>query len=57
MGPTEYVLLALVILIPLVVAAAVTAWSLEQVRARSKKNRKRPQAPQNGPKPEPQGEG
>ncbi len=42
MGPTEYVLLALVILLPLVIAAAVTAWSLEQARARSKKHRKRP---------------
>ena len=42
MGLTEYVLLALVILIPLIVATGVTAWSLEQVRARSKKNRKRP---------------
>ena len=54
MGSTEYVLLALVILIPLVVATAVTAWSLEQVRARSKKNRKRPQ---NGTKADPQGKG
>lgn len=42
MGPTEYGLLALVILVPLVIAAAVTLWSLEQVRYRPKRRRPRP---------------
>jgi hypothetical protein len=44
MGLQEYVLLVLVILIPLVIAVAVTLWTLEQARMRSKKNRKRPAA-------------
>ncbi len=35
-------LLALVILIPLVIAVAVTLWSLEQVRYRPKRVRRRP---------------
>ena len=39
MGTTEYVLLVLVILIPLVVAGAVTLWSLEQARYRPKRAR------------------
>ncbi len=41
MGGREYVLLALVILIPLVIAVAVTLWSLEQVRHRPKRVRRR----------------
>jgi hypothetical protein len=41
MGLQEYLLLALVILLPLVIAVAVTLWTLEQARLRSKKNRKR----------------
>jgi len=41
-GLTEYLLLALVILIPLVIAVAVTVWSLEQVRYRPKRARSRP---------------
>ena len=40
MGLTEYVLLVLVILVPLVIATAVTMWTLEQARLRSKKNRR-----------------
>lgn len=44
MGPTEYGLLALVILVPLGIAAAVTLWSLEQVRYRPKRRRPRPTA-------------
>jgi hypothetical protein len=35
------VLLALVILVPLVIAAGVTLWSLEQVRYRPKRRRRR----------------
>ena len=42
MSSTEYVLVALTILIPLVIAVVVTLWTLEQARLRSKKNRKRP---------------
>ena len=42
MGPTEYGLLALVILVPLAIASAVTLWSLEQVRYRPKRRRPRP---------------
>ena len=45
MGLTEYVLLALVILVPAVIATGVTLWSLEQVRMRSTRNRKRKAAP------------
>ncbi len=41
MGGREYLLLALVILIPLVIAVAVTLWSLEQVRYRPKRVRRR----------------
>jgi hypothetical protein len=40
MSFTEYLLVALTILIPLVIAVAVTLWTLEQARLRSKKNRK-----------------
>lgn len=39
MGLTEYALLILVILVPFVIATAVTMWTLEQARLRSKKNR------------------
>jgi hypothetical protein len=39
MGTQEYILLALVILIPLVIAVVVTLWTLEQARLRNKKNR------------------
>ena len=42
MGLQEYLLLALVILLPLVIAIVVTLWTLEQARLRNKKNRKRP---------------
>ena len=42
MSSTEYLLVALTILIPLVIAVVVTLWTLEQARLRSKKNRKRP---------------
>jgi hypothetical protein len=41
-GFTEYVLLALVILVPLAIAAVVTLWSLKQVQYRPKKRRPRP---------------
>jgi hypothetical protein len=44
MGLTEYLLLALVILVPLAISVIVTLWTLEQARLRSKKNRKRPTA-------------
>lgn len=40
MGTQEYILLALVIVIPLVIAVVVTLWTLEQARLRNKKNRK-----------------
>ena len=42
MGPLEYLLLALVILVPLVIAGAVTLWSLEQARYRPKRPRRSP---------------
>ncbi len=42
MGSKEYFLLALVIVVPLVIAIAVTLWTLEQARLRNKKNRERP---------------
>lgn len=42
MGFTEYLLLALVILVPLAIAAVVTLWSLKQVQYRPKKRRPRP---------------
>lgn len=42
MGVKEYALfIGLVIVVPLVVAVAVTLWTLEQARLRNKKNRKR----------------
>lgn len=41
MSSTEYILVALTILIPLIIAIVVTLWTLEQARLRSKKNRKR----------------
>jgi hypothetical protein len=47
-GFTEYVLLALVILVPLAIAAVVTLWSLKQVQYRPKKRRPRP-APETTP--------
>jgi hypothetical protein len=40
MGTQEYLLLAMVILVPLVIATVVTLWTLEQARMRSKKHRK-----------------
>ena len=49
MGLTEYVLLALVILVPLVIAVAVTLWSLEQARYRPKRSRPRPTEGQDRP--------
>lgn len=42
MGLTEYLLLGVVIVVPLVIAGAVTLWSLEQVRYRPKKSRLQP---------------
>ncbi len=42
MGFTEYLLLALVIVVPLTIAAIVTLWSLKQVQYRPKKRRSRP---------------
>jgi hypothetical protein len=42
MGLQEYLLLAMVIVVPLIIAVAVTLWTLEQARMRNKKNRKRP---------------
>ncbi len=39
MGLTEYALLALVIVVPLVIAGAVTLWSLKQVQYRPKQRR------------------
>ena len=48
-GLTEYVLLALVILVPLVIAVAVTLWSLEQARYRPKRSRPRPTEGQDRP--------
>jgi uncharacterized protein YpmS len=42
MGLQEYLLLAMVIVIPLIIAVMVTLWTLEQARMRNKKNRKRP---------------
>lgn len=41
MSGTEYLLVALSVLVPLVIAVVVTLWTLEQARLRSKKNRKR----------------
>lgn len=39
-GATEwFLLIVVVILIPLIIAVAVTLWSLEQARQRNKKNR------------------
>ncbi len=37
MGLTEWVLLALVVLVPLAIAVVVTLWSLEQARYRPKR--------------------
>jgi hypothetical protein len=51
MGLQEYLLLALVILLPLVIAILVTLWTLEQARLRNKKNRKR--SPQSSPEAAP----
>lgn len=45
MSRTEYLLVALTILVPLVIAVVVTLWTLEQARLRSKKNRKRAARP------------
>jgi hypothetical protein len=52
MGLLEYGLLALVIVVPLVIATVVTLWTLEQARMRSKKNRKRA-APKRETRPTP----
>lgn len=51
MSSTEYVLVALTILIPLVIAVVVTLWTLEQARLRSRKNRKRPERRASEPAP------
>ena len=55
MSSTEYVLVALTILIPMAVAVVVTLWTLEQARLRSKKNRKRAPRPA-ADSPQPPGE-
>jgi hypothetical protein len=39
MGLTEYLLLAVVVVVPLVIASAVTLWSLKQVQYRPRKRR------------------
>ena len=39
MGITEYLLLVLVVVVPLVIASAVTLWSLKQVQYRPRKRR------------------
>ena len=44
MQTREWLLTAAVIVIPLIVAVAVTMWSLEQVRYRPKKRRPAPAA-------------
>lgn len=41
MSTTEWFLVALVFLIPAVIAVVVTLWSLEQVLLRSRRNRNR----------------
>jgi hypothetical protein len=48
MTGTQYLLVALTILVPLVIAIVVTLWTLEQARMRSKKNRKRVNPPKSG---------
>ena len=40
MSSTEYLLLALVILVPLAIAVAVTLWSIDQARYRPKRPRR-----------------
>ena len=45
MTSTEWILVALVILIPALVATGVTLWTLEQALKRSRKNRKKPACP------------
>lgn len=49
MGPTEYILLALVILVPLVIAVVVTLWSIDQARYRPKRRRPSPRVPPPAP--------
>ncbi len=44
----EWVLTVAVILVPLIIAAAVTIWSLDQVRYRPKKRRPAPAARETG---------
>ena len=39
MGTQEWILLALVLVIPLLIAVVVTLWTLEQAIKRNKKNR------------------
>ncbi len=57
MTTTEYLLTGLVIVIPLLVAGAVTLWSLEQVRYRPKRRlrppaeRRRPDSGSGSPPP------
>ncbi|MCC6791213.1 MAG: hypothetical protein IT336_05985 [Thermomicrobiales bacterium] len=48
MSSTEYILVALTILVPLIIAVVVTLWTLEQARQRSKKNRKKSASPPRG---------
>lgn len=42
MTTTEYLLLAMVILVPLAIAVIVTLWSLKQASLRNRKNRQPP---------------
>ena len=48
MQTQEWVLTAAVIVVPLMIAVAVTLWSLEQVRYRPKKRRPARGAPETG---------
>jgi hypothetical protein len=48
MSTTEYVLVAMTVLVPLIIAVVVTLWTLEQARLRSKRNRKKTPRPAPG---------
>jgi len=46
MSGTEWFLLIVIVIgIPLIIAVAVTIWTLEMARLRNKKNRKQPATP------------
>jgi hypothetical protein len=53
----EWLLTAAVIVIPLIIAIAVTMWSLEQVRYRPKKRRPAPAATRESGVPDDRGDG